>query len=552
MEWQIKNKPSEDGCVWSHLNENDLRRMQEISTNRKTQEALGAIVRWLIDAGDRGCLVDYPRLLPSDDTTSNATHAIPEKGRRGEKALERTKKVKERNWQPFPDEFVSQLIWRALWMQENLGRPLLDCWRGLREIADVHATRGRSSGHPSVIAERDAFIASFDWRDADGTAIQELPFMIHQRLDAGHGLSSSWPPRDTKSLNVAVGVLQVLNLSTVAFCTGARSSELGDATDKSLEALRDERFSARTFKLVEEETGKLRDWPLHPRAVQALNLQSQLSIICRPADETHLWCTVSRGGSKLLNLTEPMVATVENLGLTELAGEDRAHVHRWRHTVAKLVALSVVGAPQVLLDLFGHRDLEMTLRYMLSDPEVAQDAMKVAKEASYALAIEAIEETVNNNTGGPAATPLKQGLEKLRMERGEEKYGVETIREAADILTFNGRHWELVRPGILCTKTLGQFGPCTQGHGEPDPGSCRTGCDHRLELERSKKHAEEAMLCLLAERAGAEAEGLDMLVANLDGQILAHLKRWPDIRNRIIAANDLARQLWEVSLAEAA
>ncbi|SDJ62871.1 hypothetical protein SAMN05216338_105715 [Bradyrhizobium sp. Rc2d] len=56
-----------------------------------------------------------------------------------------------------------------------------------------------------------------------------------------------------------------------------------------------------------------------------------------------------------------------------------AHMHRWRHTVARLVALSVVGAPKVLFDLFGHKDIEMTLYYMMSDPTIADEALLVAK-----------------------------------------------------------------------------------------------------------------------------------------------------------------------------
>jgi hypothetical protein len=242
-----------------------------------------------------------------------------------------------------------------------------------------------------------------------------------------------------------------------------------------------------------------------------------------------------------------MVNAVEYLGLTAMAGKHRAHAHRWRHTVAKQVALSVVGAPQVILDLFGHRDLEMTLKYMLSDPEMAQDALEVAKETAFILANEAINETIEGSSGGPGAKPLRQGLETFRMGRGEEKYEVETLREAAEILTFNRRHWELVRPGILCTKTLGQFGPCTQGRGQADPGSCRSHCDHRLELARAKRHAEEALDCLFAERTAAATEGADMLIANLDGQILANLKRWPDVRKRTLARSDIARRLWKDS-----
>jgi hypothetical protein len=197
-------------------------------------------------------------------------------------------------------------------------------------------------------------------------------------------------------------------------------------------------------------------------------------------------------GQPLLNLTEPMVQAVEHLGLSKLTGKDRAHVHRWRHTVARLVALSVVGAPQVLLDLFGHRDLDMTLRYMLSDPRIIEEAMKVAKETSYVMAEEALAETIQGEAGGAAAEPLRAGLAAAGMRRGEGVFETSTLRKTAEILTFNGRYWSLVRPGVICTKGLGQYGPCTKERGAPDPGACRTTYDHRLETSRSKLSCEDS------------------------------------------------------------
>lgn len=42
------------------------------------------------------------------------------------------------------------------------------------------------------------------------------------------------------------------------------------------------------------------------------------------------------------------------------------------------------------MDLFGHRDLEVTLQYMLSDPAIAKDVKKVATEIAHAIAEEAL------------------------------------------------------------------------------------------------------------------------------------------------------------------
>ena len=241
---------------------------------------------------------------------------------------------------------------------------------------------------------------------------------------AGKGItraSNSWPPDSTRTLNHLVGTLQALNVGMIGFCTGARSSELSAAEDNETQGS-DDRLHSITFKLIDDVNGKARDWPLHPAAVRALDIQKDLAKIVRPDGQSHLWVILGKGekiGLPLLNLTEPLVQAVEHLGLSDLTGRDRAHVHRWRHTVARLVALSVVGAPQVLLDLFGHRDLDMTLRYMLADPRIVDDAMKVAKETSFLMAEEAIAETMDGEASSPAAAKLQEGLSRSECAAGK-------------------------------------------------------------------------------------------------------------------------------------
>jgi hypothetical protein len=334
-----------------------------------------------------------------------------------------------------------------------------------------------------------------------------------------------------------VSTVQAMNFGMIDFCTGARASELEAARDTEKQGS-DNRLHSVTFKLIDQIGGKERDWPLHPAAVRAIEVQRKICHYVRPAGQTHLWVILGDGdklGKRLLNLTEALVQAVDHLGLSNLTGTDRAHVHRWRHTVARLVALSVVGAPQVLLALFGHRDLEMTLRYMLSDPRIIEDAMKVAKETSYAMAEEAIAETIEGGAGGPAAAPLRAGLAAAGMRRSEKVFETVSLRETVEVLSYNGRFWSLVRPGVICTKGLGQAGPCTKERGAPDPGACRTTCEHRLETSRAKQECEETLRALIAEREHAVSDSKNpMLLANLDGQILANLERWDDVRSRVL------------------
>jgi hypothetical protein len=182
---------------------------------------------------------------------------------------------------------------------------------------------------------------------------------------------------------------------------------------------------------------------------------------------------------------------------------------------------------------------------MLSDPRIIEEAMKVAKETSYAAAEEAIAETIEGKTGGPAAAPLRAGLAAAGLRRGEDVFKTSTLRETAEILTFNGRYWLLVRPGVICTKGLGQYGPCTKERGAPDPGACRTTCDHRLETSRAKQDCAETLRTLIVEREQASSDGNEMLLENLDGQILANLQRWDDVRAHVLNDHPEIQGIWE-------
>ncbi|WP_407112438.1 tyrosine-type recombinase/integrase [Bradyrhizobium sp. LMG 9283] len=541
-EWQFNNMPTEDGSVFGGFTITNI--LQDVfpalAPTKSGRDGLRALLRILVDAGTRGRISDWPRLYADGASPSEVNEPTIERNRHGRPAPAPVEKTEQRNWQPFSDTFVTEFIRRALWVHANLADQLIPLWAELREITANEAARGRSTSHPSVIALRGTAIERVRWVDAAGRPITHLPFEIARR----DGVSNVWPPRNASDINRMVSTLQAMNFGMIDFCTGARASELEAAQDTEKQGA-DNRLHSVTFKLIDQIGGKERDWPLHPAAVRAIEVQQKICHYVRAAGQTHLWVILGDGdklGKRLLNLTESLVQAVDHLGLSDLTGTDRAHVHRWRHTVARLVALSVVGAPQVLLDLFGHRDLEMTLRYMLSDPRIIEDAMKVAKETSYVMAEEALAETIEREAGGPAAAPLRAGLAAAGMQRGEKVFETSSLRETAEILTFNGRYWSLVRPGVICTKGLGQYGPCTKERGAPDAGACRTTCDHRLETSRAKQGCEETLRALILER---EQTTNEMVLANLDGQILANLERWDDVRSRVLNDHPEARTIWE-------
>ena len=543
VSWRFQNLPSTDGSVFSAFTESIVERQaaRAVTKNSRSRSDCHFILQTLIDAGRRGIISDWPQFY-SGKTRDDGTVAI-ERPRHGDLPKINDKRQNSEGWKPFDVKFVTEFVRRTLWIHENLADQVLTLWADLREITATEAMNGRKTTHPAVIQKRLDRIQSFPWTDKTGSPITSLPFALSTDDDT----PGSWPPKSTRSFYQMVSTIQAMNCALLAFCTGARVSELSSAQDTDLQGSAD-RMHSRIIKLVDEVEGKRRDWPLHPAALRGLRIQQRLAGLVRSDDNTHLWVILRDGdriGEPLLNLTEPLVKAVDYLGLSGLTGTDRAHLHRWRHTVARLVALAVVGAPQVLLDLFGHRDLKMTLRYMLSDPELFEEAMRVAKEKTFAMVGEALVEVADGTVSGPAAKSIREGLATLRMRRGEDVFETSSLRETIDILSFNESDWRMVRPGVLCTKGRGQFGPCTKRRGKPDPGSCRTSCDFRLETFRSKHLCEETLRDLIAEHRVAVGEGAIMLSEHLKGQIVESLRRWDDVRTTVLSEHPDVRSMWE-------
>lgn len=571
--WTLQKFPSWDGTLFSHLSPDQVAVVvsEFEDPNKRTTRQYGRVFRYLEQAGARGILADFPVSL--DGAADRAREA--ERSWKGVKLPVPPTKGEQRRYQPFPDAFVSELLGRALWLQRNLADQVITCWARYLERV------GRGEGSPAEAYE--AVLGETTWRNADGEHVTGLPFDVVQ-----DGIPSrAWPPRDPDGLQWWVEIIQGLNIHVVAFCTGARRCEIDSATDDSVRCGEDGKadYVALTYKLVPETGGELRDWPLHPAGVTAMGLQARLASIVRPSGSGHLWFRLQQGdhfGKPAANLTICAIRTVERLGLVEAAkseegkrlaqqakraGEpfrqENAHLHRWRATVARVVALTTVGAPQILLDLFGHRDINMTLGYMLSDRRLVDDARRLAAERTEAMATTAIQDVIDGTSSGRATDRLRSAIEihERRQETGDDgtgkdvavpeamrhgraSYGQSNASAMARVFTLNGKHWRYVRPGVICTKLPGQFGPCTQGWGEPDAGSCQTSCAYRLETAAARAQCRITLDFLLAEHEAAKSRAQSMVVANLEEQIRENLRRWDDVRDDVVSGSPAAREIW--------
>lgn len=526
-EWQLRNHPSADGTIFG-----DLKLVDVLNgfypSNRGIERACKMALAVLVDAGDRKVIADYPAFFRHTQNTDEG-----EPVREGAELVEPATPAPESSVEPFSDEFVTEFLRRALWIQENIADDMLNHLERDVEVRGNYKHWSSSSKHRQEELEK--------WRER--AELRQLKYSW--RLGRASEPSRSWPPPDVPSFYIALGILQGCNLGVVNACMGARSSEILAADDVDFGSVAS-RYQSRTFKLVDEIGGQVRDWPLHPAAERAIEIQRRLSLLLRPKGQNHLWVRLQgKKASRLSSATSVFKRTVDYLGLSDLLGTGTAHMHRWRHTVARLVALSVVGAPKVLFDLFGHKDIEMTLHYMMSDPTIAEEAVLVAKEMTYTLAKKGLTDLIEGGGSGPAAASLRQRLPRA-MRMGVDEFDT-GLRETAEVLTHEGKTWSLVREGVICTKGLGEYGPCTKGRGTPDPGACRTSCDHRFELSIAKQQCKETLTALVRERQAAGAQGLEMLVENLDGQIVAELRRWEEVREQFLSENADINQVWEKS-----
>lgn len=521
--------------------------------------------------------------LPGIGSDVGAT--TPVKGDRATPAPER----KRDSHLPLPDDYVSEMGKRSLWLIETLAPPLLEIAAQIERIW-VETDDG---GLPASVSTRRRarvarLLAAWEWKDASGIPIHGPPFPLRlsrsghkATLTKGASDTVQWPPATLAGVLGLLSNVQLAHLFVVSLSTGGRKSETLDLRRGCIEYARDGRpyASGRTFKLVQRHEGEMREWVLPDLAVAALEQQVRLvraaevlgtqkpSRKAAPAPVgDHLWAQVSSGAQSdrtqpLRHLDKAMRAYAKAIGMDEKPSGQYIRPHRFRKTVARLAALALTQAPKILMDVFGHKSIEMTLYYILADESLQAEIEQVGRElrvmrASEAVsAIVAAEEAGIGNLdlgsyGGPAALMVKRAVQvqRERVHRRGEQWGAANVRELAEILTLQGKAWEVVRQGVLCTKFPGsESGPCNRSKGRPEPSHCQTGCQHRLEEAFMREDVDESIASVVQEFETSVDAGDELMQAMWAGQIRAHIGRFEDLRlkwmanpfvQRALAAND--------------
>lgn len=518
---------------------------QCIDVTRESSSARRALMSVLRYYHGIGCLPDAPTNGPCirgaegpRDRTGEPEH---------ENAIHNVQQI-----QPYPDQFVSEAGWASMLMIETVGPTLLDALEAALAIPirteKIRGTGALKSSVGRAAEARDPIVKEWKWRGPDGTDLSQVPIGLCFKQGRSKD-APSWPPRTFKNLLRMVTILQGAHAFPVALCAGPRHGELLSMKVGALSRRGEsDVYEFRTWKM-EGEGGRLSEAPVPSLAVRAILQQERLCRILRNhhgVGGSNLWVSL-KAPNECPDILSTFRQFVWSLGLKNQLGVGGMNPHRFRKTLARIVALALVHAPKILMDVFGHRDEQMTvMRYILSDPKILSEVQQVVREMVILKGVEAVEKSAQLQ--GAGAENLRRSVEQYAQLLGSSALEPQNMLEFARAMTAEGSSWAIVAPGIVCTNfTSG--GLCNKGQGQANPHYCHPKCSNQLTFPGQAEDLAGGVaraistinynLELLQQAVQGEET---MLIAQFQGQIRSLLGRWEEV-DRYFAHNQLLKQM---------
>lgn len=458
-----------------------------------------------------------------------------------------------KQWQPLPMEFVSEAGWRSVRLVRSVAPTLLDAIESALQIPaqTIGKTGERLKPERSrkvTLDMRSLVIAGWDWRDEKGERLTDLgnEFYLNSVNWIGGAKTNiskqlQWPPRTfAQAISFAHNLIKPAHLWMVLLGNGNRSGEVVSMRTNCLTPAANGNFTwkGRTFKMAGITGG--REVKVQVPELIGLSILQQIRFsdlirLDKGWTGDALW--VGERKEEKLDLSALLNAYVDRLGLRHLLGTDNpsCHQHRFRKTLARLVALALTNSIMILKDCFGHTDAVMTLlSYIESDPTIAQEVIKVQKELTIMMAVDVI--TNRGTVGGPGAPALRQRADEHLKRIGKSKFDPQDAYEFARSETFDGRSWMLVAPGVVCTAPhdITQVStPCAVGQKRHNPANCITGCDWQLLLRGIEKtQADDTVDYALKNLQRALDEEDEAGIAMWVGQAKTWLYRYDEVADK--------------------
>lgn len=472
---------------------------------------------------------------------------------------------------PIPDEYMATIGPRVNWLVCDLGPNLL-CL--LEASPAFMGTIDWSLSKPVTFKRIKKFISDHleqhPWKDRIGQPLVP-PFPLVTSVNNKSGMdvdAFEWPPRTWSNLKLLSTTLQSAHLFLTLLASAGRISEIESLTSDCVNISRDGKsyFRGWTYKLSGNLFGDVRQWPAPDVLLQCLGQQVRLAEVWRQLPQAALeegcseqssvndtlWVSLSptggkRGEAPSLNINHALMMLAERVGMDPKPSGKNLHAHRFRKTVGRLAGIALFNSPLVLKRLFGHKSIEMTLHYILCDPDIRTEAENVLRELRIMHCAEALEEIHEAlasgaplpGNGGPGASRLVQTVthEHERLDKSGRVWNKGSAHDLAFLLTANGQGWRLIKENIVCAKAPGENGVCQRKRrkGEPNTSNCKPECDNRIVLMRHRRDIEAMAEQYINIAIQAKEDGQVLVLAHAMGNLREELEAFPDLKEKFLA-----------------
>lgn len=477
-------------------------------------------------------------------------------------------------FQPIPDDYIADMGSRVLWIVQDLGPNLIHLYESIPDL--FSDTKDGANSAAGVRLRRLAlYFQENDWRDRQGNIIKAPPFPLKHgdkrgcnfRGDSYERNVYEWPPHTWHSIKVLAVTLQSAHLWITLLAMAGRQSEVMTLSRDCVEFARDGKYYAngKTYKLSDKLNGEEREWVLPDAATDSLAQQVKLVNAWErithsgqiteddetgevfAIDNTHLWASL--GGSSqsdprqaLGRAGSALQMLAIRVSLTPTPGGINLHPHRFRKTIARLCGVAIINSPRLLMQVFGHKDINMTLYYILTDKALAKEVETVTRELRIMRCQEMIEDirTARNDPnalpygghGGPGTRVISEAIDNHENDLYQtgKKWDADSSYDLAIILTANGQNWTLARPHVMCIKGPGEAGLCSKNLGNPDTSNCQSPCTNRIEQKTARRDVQSIIPILIKDWKRAKEYNQLLVMANYSDQLRKELTRFEDIQ----------------------
>ena len=408
-------------------------------------------------------------------------------------------------YQPFPDQYLSEAGQRWMFYIEQIGPNLVRIardWEHFSQSEDLKVRKRKSSKlgdelAPSSVKSRRAerqkqYLRDFVWLADDGRPIHDIPFGCE-------GLN--FPPTNFKQLTKLISLHQGAVFQISALLSAGRQGEVLTISRSSVDALSSGDDNSGAISFVDQRERKTSDrsagtraaWPVPVMLIPGLLNQAAISAVIHQSPSPYIWAGLNHnnfGGARI----DPY-RIISNFapehGLVEYLGDHaNAHAHRFRKSLVRLAVLALDRAPAVLMTILGHVDLETTLGYILSHPDIRGELRTMLGEHRAEVALEVGEAL--DECAGPGAEALKKMRERyfdLKDVPTNERVQRRRQREfIAAMLMDGGTDLKIIFPGVICIKPLEANGKCRRKGRAPNPALCQINCSYRVDHPSRKPH----------------------------------------------------------------